>query len=230
MDVINYNEIKNDKRINVIYCWTNLINGKVYIGQTTDKRGIMKRYADHKNYSENINSPNYNKPLPSAIRKYGINNFKLEVIDVADTVEELNEKEMYYIEKYNSLVSGNGYNIREGGNNTTLSDDIKNKMSEAHKKENIGEEKYNKQLECLAKGEKFKSGKDNPSYGTGMIYIAVDVKTEQTYEFYSRLDAVEFVNGNKGELYKASRGKQHKSKKYPNGNYYKGYLWYIKER
>ena len=188
MDVINYNEIKNDKRINVIYCWTNLINGKVYIGQTTDKRGIMKRYADHKNYSENINSPNYNKPLPSAIRKYGINNFKLEVIDVADTVEELNEKEMYYIEK------------------------------------------YNKQLECLAKGEKFKSGKDNPSYGTGMIYIAVDVKTEQIYEFYSRLDAVEFVNGNKGELYKASRGKQHKSKKYPNGNYYKGYLWYIKER
>lgn len=229
MNVANYDEIKNDKRVNIIYCWTNLINGKVYIGQTTDRRGIMKRYADHKNYSVNVNSPNYNKPLPSAIRKYGINNFKLEVIDVADTIEELNKKEMYYIEKYGSLINRNGYNIREGGNNTTLTKDIRDKMSKAHQKESLGEEKYSKQLECLAKG-RFKSGKDNPSYGTGVIYVAINVETEQIYEFNSRLDAVEFVKGNKSELYKASRGKQHKSKKYPNGNYYKGYLWYTKER
>ena len=63
-----------------------------------------------------------------------------------------------------------------------------------------------------------------------MIYIAIDIKDNKEYRFDSRVDAVKFVNGNKSELYKASRGKQHKSKKYPNGNYYKGYLWYVEER
>lgn len=228
MEVANYEEFKDNKNQFVIYCWTNLINGEHYVGQTTDSRGVVKRYRDHKNYAKNPNSPNYNKPLPKAIRKYGIENFKMEIIHVGKDVEELNVMEEYYIQQYQSLTTQHGYNIREGGNNTTLTEETKNKMSQAHKRESIGEEKYKEQLKNLEKGRK--SGKENSAYGSGCIYVAIDVKTGERYEFYSRLDALYFVKGNKGELYKASRGKQHKSKRYPNGNYYKGYLWEAIER
>jgi hypothetical protein len=52
--------------------------------------------------------------LNAAIKKYGKENFKKEIIDTADDIIELNEKEKYWIEKLNSIVP-NGYNIASGG-------------------------------------------------------------------------------------------------------------------
>lgn len=90
----------------VIYLVTNKINGKKYVGQTI--RPLSERWKDHcrakdKNYFHN------------AIRKYGADNFTREVIDTAETVEELDEKEIYWIAKLNTLFP-NGYNLKEGGN------------------------------------------------------------------------------------------------------------------
>ena len=67
----------------IIYKITNLINGKVYIGQTT--RTLEERMNEHYRKSDIV--------VDKAIQKYGRENFSTEVVDDADSIEELNEKE-----------------------------------------------------------------------------------------------------------------------------------------
>lgn len=92
--------------IGYIYKITNLINNKVYIGQT--ERTIELRWKQHLN---NVDKLSYS--LYSAIKKYGINNFKIEELEQCP-IEELDYKEQYWIKKYNSY--SNGYNENLGGN------------------------------------------------------------------------------------------------------------------
>lgn len=95
----------------VIYKITNLIDGKVYIGQTTQT--IDARIREHK---KRIKSGR-DCPLYSAIRVFGWEAFSIEVIDKAATRTELNEKEVYWIAKYN-CVTPLGYNLTKGGSGT----------------------------------------------------------------------------------------------------------------
>lgn len=89
-----------------IYKITNNINDKCYIGQSRD---IKKRWVSHKNAPFNPNLKEYNYPLYQAIRKYGLENFSFEVLEECQ-VESLNEKEDFWIKKYNSIDSSYGYN------------------------------------------------------------------------------------------------------------------------
>lgn len=97
-----------------IYKITNLINGKSYIGQSVD---IHKRFNAHRSVAFNSNDKNYNYPLYRAIRKYGIENFSFEVLEEC-SMSELNNKEIYYISKYNTHGKF-GYNQDGGGNNAS---------------------------------------------------------------------------------------------------------------
>lgn len=111
-----------------IYIIKNKINNKVYIGQTT--RSLEWRFSHHK---AQINCKNQCSALYSAFKKYGVENFWIEGIEQGDfTAEELNEKEIYYIQKYNS-VSPNGYNLQLGGKCFGVSEETKKKMSEKMK-------------------------------------------------------------------------------------------------
>lgn len=92
-----------------IYKFTNLVNGKKYIGQS---KCIERRYKDHINRAYN-NDNNNNKQLYKAIRKYGLKNFNFSIIEEC-LIEELNDKEIYWIKHENSLTP-NGYNITTGG-------------------------------------------------------------------------------------------------------------------
>ena len=106
-----------DKKICGIYKIENLVNGKVYIGQSVD---IYRRWKAHKYVSNEENREGYNKPLYRAFRKYGIDNFSFEVIEEC-LEENLTEKEIYYIEQYNSYIGGenaNRYNLTTGGEGT----------------------------------------------------------------------------------------------------------------
>ena len=97
------------KKICGIYKITNLINGKVYIGQASD---IYTRWTNHKNASLRKDKKEYKYPLYRAFRKYGIENFKFEIIEECSE-EELNEKEIYYIDFYNTFIrceNSNAYN------------------------------------------------------------------------------------------------------------------------
>lgn len=89
---------------------TNLINGKIYIGQTVNR--IEKRKVDH--YS-NARMHKFKVPFHNAIRKYGEECFKWEAIDKALDKEELNKKEKYWISFYDSNNRNKGYNATIGG-------------------------------------------------------------------------------------------------------------------
>ena len=91
-----------------IYKIENLINGKIYIGQSTN---ISQRWKAHRNRPFNENSESYDCPLYRAIRKYGIENFSFVVLEET-TKEELNEKEKNWIASYNSNNPENGYILR----------------------------------------------------------------------------------------------------------------------
>ena len=101
--------------IGEIYKITNIQNNKVYIGQTI--RPVEYRFNRHINDAlNNI----LNTHFARAIRKYGPKNFKFQVIDNAETQDELNKKEQYWIQYYNSVEEG--YNetdaISKCGGNT----------------------------------------------------------------------------------------------------------------
>ena len=98
-----------------IYKITNIQNNKVYIGQTI--RPIQDRFHRHINDAlNNILDTHFAR----AIRKYGKNNFIIEQIDQAQTQNELNKKEQYWIQYYHSVQEG--YNetdaISKCGGNT----------------------------------------------------------------------------------------------------------------
>lgn len=112
-----------------IYKITNKINGKSYIGQTTN---YQRRFREHRNkgYGEEPNKPLYN-----AFDKYGIDNFDFEVIE--DLTENYNEREKYWIQYYNTLLP-NGYNIEPGGEEPPLNIGEKSPYAE-HTKQQIEE-------------------------------------------------------------------------------------------
>lgn len=109
-----------------IYKITNKINGKLYIGQTTQNPST--RWSQHK-HSLNNGKCN-NNHLQRAWNKYGQTNFLFEVLDSCETLDELNELEKSYIQQYNSNNISVGYNIRIGGDSGgKLSNTTKKKIS-----------------------------------------------------------------------------------------------------
>jgi len=98
-----------------IYKIVNQINQQKYIGQSTN---IERRWQRHIRDAFDENGRAYNYPLYKAIRKYGIENFSFEIIEEC-SVEELNEKEKYWINYYNTYF--NGYNQTLGGNSAGIS-------------------------------------------------------------------------------------------------------------
>lgn len=87
---------------------TNDINDKVYIGQTIDT--LASRFSKHKYEAKNYKQENL--PLHSAMRKYGPEHFTINLVEECE-IDELNEREMYYISYYDSY--NNGYNATIGG-------------------------------------------------------------------------------------------------------------------
>lgn len=94
--------------MNTIYCFINLINQKKYVGSTIVAPNI--RYNQHIYNATHENAHQYNYPLYQAIRKYGIKNFKFQILEQKEcTEEEIRQLEKEYIIKLKSL-SPNGYN------------------------------------------------------------------------------------------------------------------------
>lgn len=86
-----------------IYKITNKLNNKAYIGQS---KHIEQRWKEHQQLSRK-------SLIHKAIEKYGINNFTFEILEEC-SVDELDEREIYWIKVYNTFE--NGYNLTRGGN------------------------------------------------------------------------------------------------------------------
>jgi len=163
---------------------------KAYIGQTI--RDIHKRLEEHQLSSSGC------KAISGAIKKHGWDNFDKEWYEVPD--EELNFYEEMLVALFGTLAPG-GYNLKEGGGATgKMSEESKQKMSDAKSGEKCywfgkthTEESKQKISESL-------SGEKNPMYG----------KTDEKNHFYGK----EHTKESKQKMSESRSGeKNHKSKR-----------------
>lgn len=121
-----------------IYKITNLINNKIYIGETI--RSVNVRWNEHKSVCMNEKGHGYNYHIHASMRKYGIENFSIETIEECED-EERFARETYYILLYNSNDREKGYNyIIEGeGSSNYLTQDFLDAWNEGLKIFDIAE-------------------------------------------------------------------------------------------
>ena len=91
-----------------IYIIKNTINNKVYIGQT--KVSVEIRWKEHLRHAKNGD-----QVINRAMRKYGIEKFYVETLEICD-INLLDEREIYYIDLFDSADKTKGYNVSIGGN------------------------------------------------------------------------------------------------------------------
>lgn len=111
----------------IIYKIENIITHEIYIGQTTHPRGFNGRYDFKGDGIERVykkllgneaRGERHNQHLRRSINKFGFDAFEvIEMFDTAETIEELNKKETYYINLFDSYK--NGYNQSFGGDSTS---------------------------------------------------------------------------------------------------------------
>lgn len=96
-------EINNKKEYNFscIYLWTNLVNGKKYVGQTTCFYRRMKSYR--------CTYPN--AYMEHAVKKHGLDNFDITILERDVPLDKLDEREQYWLDYYQSYDVDKGYNI-----------------------------------------------------------------------------------------------------------------------
>jgi len=123
-----------------IYKTTNIVNGKIYVGQT--------HYDNPSYFGSGV-------LLAEAIEKHGKENFIKEYIDEASSQEELDKKEIYWIKTLNSQDRYIGYNIADGGwNYFTMTEETREKISKTLKGKYVGENSFRKGLKLTEEHKK----------------------------------------------------------------------------
>ena len=90
-----------------VYKTTDLLKNKIYIGQ-------------HKGHIFDNTYYGSGSWFRAVLQKYGKDNFKCEMLESCETLDALNEREIYWIEKYQSRNPQIGYNLAEGGGSTVV--------------------------------------------------------------------------------------------------------------
>lgn len=185
----------------IIYKTINLVNGKIYIGQ--DKN----------------NNPTYlgsGKILHLAFQKYGIENFNKEIPEECGSVEDLNEREKYWIGFYNSTDRKIGYNIALGGNGgDTISkhpnkDEIRSKHSEWMIENNPtrGRKKTEDEIERWKESfvGKYRD-ENNPNFGSKRTESSKDKMSKTRKKWWNNLSDDEREDISK-KISEANKGKE----------------------
>lgn len=149
-----------------IYKTTDLETNKIYIGQHKSDK------FDTKYYGSGI-------VIRNLIKKYGLNRFKCELIEECISENHLNEREIYWINKFNSLDPEVGYNIASGGafGNSGYHKGMSGKFQSDYQKQRAREANsgsnnpFNRNPELRLKKSEDMKGNTNASGGKGMKFI-----------------------------------------------------------
>ena len=153
----------------VVYLVTNKVNGKKYVGQTT--RSIEERWRDHVRQSYR-----YENPFPRALINYKEDDFYTETLCECFSQQELDEKEIFYIEKLKTIAPF-GYNCTYGGRGGKHLKEVKNKISKSLMGKVQSEETKMKRSKSL-------SGENSPCYGkekSNEIKEKISTSLKKTY-------------------------------------------------
>lgn len=114
-----------------IYKITNKVNGKIYVGQTSET--LKQRMSRHMGYQKDKCDSKFYR----AVRKYGVENFEISVLEEVEDKEKLDIREVYWIDKLNTIEDGyNTFRYIKGGDTLTKHpnrEHICKKISEAVK-------------------------------------------------------------------------------------------------
>ena len=191
---------KNEPGYGCIYRIKNLINGKVYIGQTS-KKYVTARWGGHKCKARS----GTNGYLYNAMRKYGEENFEFKVLIHNIPIGKLNFYEMLWIKKFNSK-NPNGYNLTDGGEGTKGF--MPWNKGKPRSKETIEKIKSHYTEEVREEFRKRNSGKNHPNYGKKFPRTQEEIESRYKKEnnpFYGK-------HHNKETIIKQSNAKQHLKK------------------
>lgn len=155
----------------IIYCFTNKVNNKKYIGQT--QQTLKQRISNH------LSKTGKKYYFQNALFKYGIDNFNIEILEnissktKSELKNKLNNREKFYIKKYKTTDSNYGYNLTKGGEYNSI---------------NIGRKIYQfdlltgnliREYESMVDAAQAITGSDN----TNNLYICALHQTKQAYGF-----------------------------------------------
>lgn len=137
----------------VIYKITNKVNGKIYIGFTLI--GLKARWRQHV-YNARSNTKSY---LYSAMRKHGIEQFSVEIIESMVEESRIHEREIYWIAKLKSSIAKIGYNCTSGGDGARHTESSLAKMrGRKHKPESIEKMRQAQKGKTISPEHAFKLG------------------------------------------------------------------------
>lgn len=178
----------------IVYKIQHRESGKIYVGQTT--RTLEIRMNEHLRHDDTY--------IEHALKKHGIAAFEVSVIEECETVEALNEREIYWISFYDCICP-KGYNICIGGSNGYFcSDKTRRKLSEANKGKKLSD-KTRAKMSAARKGKKFSpERRANMSAGNKRKRAVVCIETGQIFE--SLAAAAKWLNISSKLISKAVNG------------------------
>lgn len=116
------------KESSVVYCCKNIVNNKTYIGYT--QTSLYRRKISHYASSRKNTSNNYFK---SALSKYKESDFLWFVLFRSNSLDELKEREKFFIKLFKSNNRLFGYNLSSGGEQCFFNEEVRNKISKKAK-------------------------------------------------------------------------------------------------
>lgn len=219
--------------MNYIYGFQNIINGKWYVGQTSQQPSERKN--QHIKSAYNPSDKDYKALFHQKIRQYGQNNFIFTILEEVENKEDLDNRERYWIAYYQSFIKdGNGYNLTRGGQKRKDNENYIDLRATFQTQEEIElviqeianldntltdiADKYQVSLSLICEintGRKYKQ--DNQNYPIRPLKIKID---EEMVDFiidllkqnWSNTQIAELLKIDADVVYRINYGKAHKRK------------------
>jgi len=207
LDYFGYTEIKKDM---ICYTWFREATPIGYIYKITSPEG--KVYIGQKKsaiFVESYWSSSQNKDYWNDINKFGKDAFKREVLEWCYTLNELNDREVYWIKECKSTVNDGGYNICISFPQIIRTEEVNAKLKEANKKYWSNPENHIKFSKAIRNSEKYYESRKTvgPLISKGLLNLSKEEK-EAKYSFTQTADFKEKIKQNSTGKHWYNNGKE----------------------